>query len=107
MEEAKIFFAHLEVKNFSTMISAYCKANDTRKANELVRLSKPGILVSKDFDFELLSNLCVEGDDKRALKLLKMMLAMDVKLPKMFYNEVMLLLDKLERCKRLDRFLMR
>ncbi|KAM1004154.1 hypothetical protein ACFX2C_004381 [Malus domestica] len=82
VKEAEGFLNSLEYKNvdtYSAMVSGYCEANHTKEAYELlIRLAKQGTLVKQGVCFKVLSKLCVEGDNDRAILLLEAMLALNV-----------------------------
>uniref|UniRef100_A0A2P2IYJ0 Pentatricopeptide repeat-containing protein At2g26790 n=1 Tax=Rhizophora mucronata TaxID=61149 RepID=A0A2P2IYJ0_RHIMU len=92
VEDAEIFLDNLEDKcleNYSALVSGYCEANQTDEAFELfIRLSKQGHIIKENSCLKLLSNLCMEGDNHKALFLLETMLALEVNPYKIMYSKV-------------------
>ncbi|KAI8534703.1 hypothetical protein RHMOL_Rhmol10G0117100 [Rhododendron molle] len=81
VKEAEMFFNGLEEKclgHCDAMVNGYCEAGNTREAYELfVKLPKQGFSLSRSSCLKLLSNLCREGENDKALALFEAVLASD------------------------------
>ncbi|KAF2290652.1 hypothetical protein GH714_014883 [Hevea brasiliensis] len=85
--EAEAFFN--SIRDYAAMINGYCKASHTREAYKLfIKLSGQGHMVKKSCCYNLLKNLCEEGDNDGILVLLKKMLALNVEPSKVMYGRI-------------------
>ncbi|KAF3623599.1 putative protein UXT -like protein [Capsicum annuum] len=91
-EEAEIFINSLENKsteNYAALVNGYCELGNTKGAFGLfVRLSKQGVLIKRKSPLKLLSNLCLEGEYEKALKLFEIVLALGDDTCKIMYSKL-------------------
>ncbi|KAG5528542.1 hypothetical protein RHGRI_029278 [Rhododendron griersonianum] len=92
VKEAEMFFNGLEEKclgHCDAMVIGYCEAGNTREAYELfVKLSKQGFSLSRNSCLKLLSNLCIEVENGKALALFEAVLASDDAPCKIMYSKL-------------------
>ncbi|KAF3662493.1 putative protein UXT -like protein [Capsicum annuum] len=92
VEEAEIFINSLENKsaeNYSALVNGYCELGNTKGAfGFFVRLSKQGVLIKRKSRLKLLSNLCLEGEYEKALKLFEIVLALGDDTCKIMYSKL-------------------
>ncbi|CAN4122138.1 unnamed protein product [Withania somnifera] len=103
-EEAEIFFDSLENKsaeNYAAMVNGYCELGNTKDAFDLfVRLSKQGVLIKRKSRLKLLSNLCLEGEYGKALKLFELVLSFGDDTCKIMCSKLIASLCSVEDMKR-------
>ncbi|KAL4377790.1 hypothetical protein GQ457_02G040360 [Hibiscus cannabinus] len=88
VKEAEAFLVRLPktFENYAALVDGYIEASLTKKAFELfLELSRLGFLPSKASCSKLLSCLCMDGYNDKALMLLEVMFALNVEPTKLMY----------------------
>ncbi|KAL3644637.1 hypothetical protein CASFOL_009817 [Castilleja foliolosa] len=92
VKEAENYFTNLEdkrIENYASMVNGYCESSKAVDGYKLfLRLSDEGFQINRSCCLKLISSLCLEGENDRAVKVFEILLSSEYGPSKMMYEKL-------------------